>query len=151
MVAMKPRAALKVDSIRRGLAALARRRPEFIAVYLFGSQANGKAGPLSDVDVAILLDGSRVPAKLFFKLRLELIAEASHVCRRDDVDVVLLNEATPLLAYEAVRGGELLYERDHSARVSFEARAVQQYLDLEPFYRVGRHYLKRQLLSARHG
>lgn len=151
MAAMKVRTALKTDPIRYGLAALARRHPELTAVYLFGSQASGKAGPLSDVDVAVLLDESRVAARRYFKLRLELMAEAAHACRRDDVEVVLLNEATPLLAYEAVSGGKLLYERDHSARVSFEARVVQQYLDLEPFYRVGRRYLKQQLLSARHG
>ena len=142
---------MNLHRMERALKSLGRARGEITAVYLFGSQVSGKAGPLSDVDVAVLLDESRVPARRFFKLRLDLMAEAAHACRRDDVDVILLNEAAPLLAYEAVRGGELLYERDHSARVSFEARVVQQYLDLEPFYRVGRRYLRQQLISARHG
>ncbi len=73
-------------------------------------------------------------------------------CRRSEVDLVLLNQAAPSLAYEAVREGQLLYERDHNARVAFEARTIQRYLDLEPFYRVSRSYLKRQLLRRqRHG
>lgn len=120
------------------------------ALYLFGSQATGKTGPLSDIDVAVLLDEKAVRPERFFRFRLELIAAAARGCRRPDVEVVILNEATPVLKYEVVRAGRLVYERDRSLRIEFEARAVQHYLDLEPFYRIGRFYLKRQMLS-RHG
>lgn len=62
--------------------------------------------------------------------------------------MVILNEAALLLAYEVMRAGRLLPEADHDRRVEFEARAVQNDLDLVPFYRVGRsYYLKRQLLQ----
>ena len=125
---------------------LAKEHREILALYLFGSQATAQTGPLSDVDVALLLDEGRIRPRKRFDLRLELLGEAMRRCGRSDVDLVLLNEATPLLAYEVIRSGRLVYERDHDARVSFEARALQRYLDLEPFYRVGRQYLKRQLL-----
>lgn len=132
------------------LRSLGRAHRSIATLYLFGSQATGKKGPLSDVDMAVLLDEKQVSPKRFFRFRLDLIAAATRACRRPDVDVVVLNEATPVLKYEVVRSGRLLYERDHSLRVEFEARAIQHYLDLEPFYQVGRSYLKRQLLS-RHG
>lgn len=120
------------------------------ALYLFGSQATETRGPLSDVDVAVLLDEKRVPPRKFFRFRLDLIAAATGACHRPDVDVVILNEATPVLKYEVVRNGRLIYERNRDSRIEFETGAVQHYLDLEPFYRVGRSYLKRQLL-VRHG
>ena len=132
------------------LESLGRSHHPICALYLFGSQATGKQGPLSDVDVAVLLDEKKASPKRFFRFRLDLIAAATGVCRRPDVDVVILNEATPVLKYEVVRAGRLVYERDRPARIEFEARAVQHYLDLEPFYRVSRTYLKRQLL-AHHG
>jgi predicted nucleotidyltransferase len=37
---------------RRGLAELFEREPDVVAAYLFGSQARGDAGPLSDADLA---------------------------------------------------------------------------------------------------
>lgn len=40
--------------------------------YLFGSYAKGKEGPLSDVDIAVLLD-ERLTESKRFKLRLKLI------------------------------------------------------------------------------
>ncbi|MBI3333007.1 MAG: nucleotidyltransferase domain-containing protein [Candidatus Omnitrophica bacterium] len=132
----------------RSLRALGQAHRGISALYLFGSQATGKAGPLSDLDVAVLLNEKQIRPGRFFSCRLDLMAEVMRACRQSDVDLVLLNETTPLLAYEVVRGGRLIYERDHDARVEFEARAVQHYLDLEPFYRVSRSYLKRQLLRA---
>lgn len=138
----------KLLQFRRSLRALGRLHREIVAVYLFGSEATHRAGPLSDLDVALLIDETRVPPRKHFNLRLELIGEVMHACRRSDVDVVLLNEASPLLVYEVIRGGQLLFERQHDARVGFEARAVQHFLDLEPFYRVSRSYLRRQLLKG---
>lgn len=132
------------------LRSLGRAHRPISALYLFGSQATGKNGPLSDIDVAVLLDERKVSPKRFFRFRLDLIAATTRVCQQPDVDVVILNEATPVLKYEVVRAGRLVYERDRSLRIEFEARAIQHYLDLEPFYRVSRSYLKRQLLSQ-HG
>lgn len=107
---------------------------------------------MSDLDIAVLIDESRLKPRSRFRFRLDLIGEATRAWGRPDVDVVLLNEASPLLAYEVVRSGRLLFERDHDARVAFEARTAQHYLDLEPFYRISRRYLKRQLLRPRkHG
>lgn len=139
---------IETRGISDSLQDFGRKRPEVVAIYLFGSQASAQAGPLSDLDIAVLLDESRVMSKRHLMPHLRFIGEVMHACRAFDVDVVLLNEATPLLAYEVIRGGHLLYEGSHDKRVGFEARTVQHYLDLVPFYRVSRSYLKRQLLKT---
>lgn len=139
---------LEIKEISDSLRDFGRQHPEVAAIYLFGSQASGQAGPLSDLDVAVLLDESRVTSKRRLMPHLRFIGEVMHACRTFDVDVVVLNEATPLLAYEVIQGGRLLYEADHDRRVGFEAKTVQHYLDLVPFYRVSRSYLKKQLLKT---
>ena len=135
----------------KSLKSLGRIYPEIDAVYLFGSRAAGKSGPLSDVDIGVLLDTNRVRSKDLFRVRLNLITQAMEACRRSDVDLVLLNEAGPLLAYEVVSGGQLVYERSHQRRVVYEAGALQRYLDFQPFFYTARQYLKRHLREGTYG
>ena len=48
------------------LRSAARAHREILALYLFGSRATGTSGPLSDLDLAVLLDEDRVtPAQWF--------------------------------------------------------------------------------------
>lgn len=111
-------------------------------VYLFGSQARGKVWAESDVDLAVLL-GLGIPRERYGKVRVELIAELMSVFDSNTVDVVVLNEAPPLLVYEGViQGGRLLFEKDKSARIRFEVRAFQEYVDTAPLREIQNRYLK---------
>lgn len=111
-------------------------------VYLFGSQARGKVWVESDVDLAVLL-GSGIPRERYGKVRVELIAELMSVFDSNTVDVVVLNEAPPLLVYEGViQGGRLLFEKDKLARMRFEVRAFQEYVDTAPLREIQNRYLK---------
>jgi len=99
--------------------------------YLFGSQAAGHTHPESDVDVAVLLNES-LRADERFAERLTLIGQLSGIFRTDNVDVVILNDAPPLLAYEVLRGGMLLYCTDERACVEFQVRTCRTYEDTQP-------------------
>lgn len=106
-------------------------RDGVLAASLIGSQARGTAGPLADVDVAVWHEpGLDSAARL--RLRLELAAAAAQSLATDEVDVVLLNDAPPLLRHRAIRDGQRLLERDRRARVRLETRALLDYLDTEP-------------------
>ncbi|MEZ5316362.1 MAG: hypothetical protein R2752_03070 [Vicinamibacterales bacterium] len=50
------------------------------------------------------------------------------------VDLVLLDEAPPALAYRIFRDGTLLVEHDHRALAERRARAVLDYLDMRPVH-----------------
>jgi predicted nucleotidyltransferase len=120
-----------------------------VLAYLFGSQAEGKAGPISDVDIAVLL-GPQVDREQWFQVQLDLIGELTGLFHRNDVDVVILNEATPLLAYQVVRYGRILYEDEAMLpAVDFAAHAVSRYADTVPLRRLKRRYLE-EWLEARH-
>ena len=111
--------------------------------YLFGSQAEAKAGPLSDVDIAVLL-GPQVPREQWFDTQLDLISELTSLWHRNDVDVVILNQATPVLAYEVVRFGQVLYEVEPGTRVDYEVAALRRYVDTKPLRQLqDRHLLER--------
>lgn len=135
----------------KSLRFLGRLYPEIDAVYLFGSRASGKSGSLSDVDIGVLLNMDRVKPKDLFRTRLNLITQAMETCGRSNVDLVLLNEATPLLAYEVINGGKLAYERNHQHRVFYEADALRRYFDFQPFFYTARQYLKRHLREGSYG
>ncbi len=111
-------------------------------VYLFGSQLRGKAWAESDVDVAVLL-GPSVPKERYGAVRAQLISELMSVFGSNEVDVVTLNQAPPLLTYEGViRGGRLLFEKDRLARIQFEVRAFQEYVDTASLREIQNRYLK---------
>jgi len=106
-----------------------------ILAYLFGSQAEGKAGPLSDVDIAVLL-GPQVPQERWTDVQIDLINDLIGLFHRDDVDVALLNRATPVLAQEVVRSGQVIYEAEPGTRVDFQVATLRRYVDTEPLRRL---------------
>jgi predicted nucleotidyltransferase len=103
-----------------------------IVAYLFGSQARGDAGPLSDVDVAVLLEDNLSPAEAL-ALRLRLIEAIGRALRVERVDVAPLNDAPYLLQHRVIRDGHVLYCRDELARVRYEFRVLRDYLDFRYF------------------
>jgi predicted nucleotidyltransferase len=118
-------------SVQAQLAALFEDRKVALA-YLFGSQARGDAGPLSDIDIAIYFDKT-VAREEQFDLRLQVLGGLTDLFRTDDVDVVVLNEAPPLLAHRVLKYGQLLFCVDDRTRVAFETSAVLKYLDWKPY------------------
>lgn len=118
-------------------------KPEVLAAYVFGSVVSGHARSDSDVDIAVLLDPAFLE-RLPLKYRTDLIADAGGALETFDVDVVLLNEAPAALAYNVITKGKLVYERSRSARVAFQIRNLNLFLDLEPLHNVRLHYLKQR-------
>jgi len=124
------------------------KRPEIQAAYVFGSVASGRARADSDVDVAVLID-RRVPPGRILKYRLKLMADLGTALHRSDVDVVILNEASPLLAHRVLSQGTLVFERSAPARVRFQTKTAGLYLDLIPTFETHIRYLKRNVREGR--
>jgi predicted nucleotidyltransferase len=116
-----------VEGLRRFLVA----RSEILEAYLFGSRARADAQAHSDVDVAVYVDPARV-ADSALGYAAELTAEVTGLLRRNDVDVVLLNRAAPLLYHRVLRNGLRLFARDARATTTREGRALSRYCDYVP-------------------
>ena len=98
---------------------------------MFGSRAGGKPRPSSDTDLAILLDNG-FARKDSLAYKLELLRALKVVLGIENVDLVLLNEAPPLLKFQVAKHGKLLYRAENASDVSFRARAFMEYMDIKP-------------------
>ncbi len=117
-------------------------RPEILDAYLFGSRARGDAGALSDIDVAVFIDEDLAepgPYGYDAKLITDLMTELG----TNDIDVVLLNRAPPLLYHRVLRDGKLLVTRDPRATTTRAGYALSRYFDFIP-------QLKKQAAARRY-
>ena len=112
------------------------------AAYLFGSVARGTMGPLSDVDVAVILNSD--PAA-WYEQRLKLMEGFTWIFGVPRVDVVILNTADPVLAHRVLLEGQQIFSRDDTVRMRFERRAVRDYLDTSFLRRVQKASIKEQV------
>jgi predicted nucleotidyltransferase len=105
-----------------------------VSVYLFGSQAAGRAHRESDVDVAVLLRWDVYPtSRERFEARLRLITDFATALGRHDVDLVVLNDAPPLLGRHVVTTGRRLLCTDSEADHAYVRDVQLRAADLEPW------------------
>ena len=94
---------------------------------LFGSLATGRAGPDSDLDVAVFATGP-----LDAERKIALIARLAEITGRP-VDLLDLRTAGVLVTREALTRGRLLFCRDRSAYRELAARTVIDAADFLPY------------------
>jgi len=122
------------------LQSLLAKRPEVLFAYLFGSRARGQAGPLSDTDVAVFIDPSVDP----FNARLVIIEELMRLIGDDRVDVITLNDASPVLRHAVITDG-IVVKEEKNLRTTFEEQATSEYLDTAHLRATHDAALKRRL------
>lgn len=106
-------------------------------IYIFGSYAKGTNGKDSDLDIAVLLEDNYNPLD-----KLALIGEFIDILKRNDIDLVILNNANSVLKHQVIKYGKLAYMQDEDIKVNFEVRVLKEYMDMEPFRRTQMKYIK---------
>jgi len=140
----------RVDAAARERLALALEVDGVVAALLIGSQARGDAGPLSDVDVAVWAE-DRLSSGERWDLHLDLIGRAAQALGTDEVDVIMLDGAPPLLRHRAIRDGVRLVERDPRTRLRKEVASVLEYLDTAPLRATQAQARRRRFAEGRFG
>jgi len=109
-------------------------------ILLFGSQASGQKTVESDFDIGVLAEKKLSPSQnenllidLSQKLRLPI----------QDIDLTLLNNASPLLLYQSVKNAKLLYGRPKFF-TSFQLYAIKRFQDHQKFLKLLDNYLQKQ-------
>ena len=97
--------------------------PDIVAVWAFGSAQEGELRPGSDVDIGVLM--ARPPS---FDDQLDLLGRLQDALRLDEVDLVVLNDASAVLRFEAV-SGRRLFCRDLPALAEFQSLTAREYED----------------------
>jgi predicted nucleotidyltransferase len=104
--------------------------PRIAYALLFGSRALATAHESSDLDVAI---ACREGVTMGTRELGDLVSALERAADGRQVDLLLIDEAPPPVAYRAFRDGVVLVENDHRALASRKARAILEYLDFRPF------------------
>lgn len=144
------------DPTDEAIRAALEKRPETLFAYRFGSSARGEEHALSDVDVAVFVEpgaweearenrhtwgGGRVAvwnemyAALAEALEAPRDVSVPGVPEGGEADLLVLNEAPPLLAERVIRTGRLLFSRDEPARLRWTVRTKSRACDLRPLWR----------------
>lgn len=114
--------------------------PGVSAVYLFGSHAEGRARPDSDIDLAVVPEQGR-------ELRSRKLDFLTALARQGliNVDLVILDRDDAVLNHEAIRMNRLLYAKPEFDRGWFYSKVIRDYLDFLPFMKVQREAMKARL------
>jgi predicted nucleotidyltransferase len=109
--------------------------PGIVCAYLFGSHARGMPHRESDVDVGVLLHRALYPdAGPRFDVRVRLSSELLAAVHRE-VDVVILNDAPPMLGRHILTEGRRILCLDPTADHDYVVYALIRAADVEPWYR----------------
>ena len=105
-------------------------------IYVFGSYAKGTNTENSDLDIGILINGDTS-----LMTRLSVLNEMVGILDREDIDLIILNEADEVLKFQVIKYGKLIYVRDLTEKVLFEARTMSEYMDMEHFRNTRNKYM----------
>lgn len=94
-----------------------------VAAWVFGSAREGTIRVRGDVDVGVLFGGKPSLDEL-----VELRMCLQDVLAFEDIDLVVLNDASPILRFEAV-SGRPVYVADRERCAAFVSMTVREYED----------------------
>ena len=105
-----------------------------VSAYLHGSHAEEREHSESDVDIGVLLDYQEYDNRAQRdEARLALAAQLGVALGRNDVDIVILNDAPAPLARHVVLDGVRVFCRDEEADHAFRRDVQLRAADLAPF------------------
>jgi len=113
------------------------KQPDVEFVYLFGSAVTGHIHGESDMDIGIFYQ-EKPDAERLFTMQSKL-----EECIGHPIDLVVLNDANPVLAYQIITGGRLIFSRNEFARYRFVLKVYQEYEDLTYY----QQFIKRKILE----
>ncbi len=98
---------------------------DVIVAFLFGSFARGNATAFSDLDIAILF------YKKTDSYRINDLREKLSEVLNIPLDIVVLNNAAPVIKMQVLKKGILLVNKDPKAYNEFFVNTVKEYDDLK--------------------
>lgn len=119
---------LITDSQKKDIATLAQKYGLSLVV-LFGSQVTGAVHSKSDVDIAVL--GTKKND------RIKLMNDFDEVFKRDDIEVVNMNEASPTMMRVLVEEGKSLYERMPDTFFNWKLYAIKMWMETDWLRKLG--------------
>lgn len=112
-------------------------------IYIFGSYAKKENREDSDLDIAMYFDN-----EVDGFVKLAILDELVGVFNREDIDLVILNNVDEVLKFQVIKYGKVIYMKDLITKVTFEARVMSEYMDMEHFRKVRNEYSHKRFLEV---
>jgi len=106
-----------------------------LLAYLFGSLTH--TNQAHDIDLALLLPPDKRP--------FHLHPAISHTLHTERVDIVDLRRAAPVLAFEIISSGQILYAANETIQLDFERHVLRQYKDTAWLRQKQEQFLKERM------
>ncbi len=111
------------ETVQRVIAEV-QQHPKVVAIFLFGSWVRGEQMPISDVDIAVLLDS---PDK-----RDEADIGSMY---SPTIDLVLFHRLPVRIQFQVLKEGQPLFVRDEEKLIETTFQVMRQYHEMEWMYR----------------
>ncbi len=123
-------------------------RREIVLAYLFGSFIEKQGSDFSDIDIAVLVDDAfmaKVEDLGGYGYASFLSTELSHLLKYPEIDLSILNQASPFLQKRVITKGKRIFAKSERERIAFETKALSRYADTEPLRRIKRRYMQQRI------
>lgn len=114
-------------------------------VVLFGSQVTGNTHPESDFDAAYLSD-----KRMSFDEEAQINAALTEIFKSNEVQLVNIKNASPLLLRRMVQSAIVLYEKRAHLFDEVYVYALRVYEEAEPLFALQKEYVARKIKSYQH-
>lgn len=104
---------------------------KIIAGYLFGSSVEGGFHQRSDIDLAVMLDPSRIKDFSLDK-KLSLEVDLALFLGTENFDLVVVNRAPLVLQFRIISKGRVIYKKSGGLYTSVEETIMENYYDFSP-------------------
>lgn len=123
------------------------KQTDVVAVYLYGSFAEDRIHPRSDIDFGVLFNK---PIKTFNRLG-QVYSDLCDLKLPNEPDVRDLDlKESPAYLMNVIKG-KLIYSRDDNKRVEFEVEVLRRYYDTERLRQIRFYYLDQRLKDGTYG
>ncbi|MEZ0537165.1 nucleotidyltransferase domain-containing protein [Caldicellulosiruptoraceae bacterium PP1] len=104
---------------------------KIIVAYLFGSVAQKKYGPLSDIDIAVLFN-NKLTNQEIDNFEEEIYSKLTTLLKTEEIDLIVLNKAPLSVQYGVIKNKEIIYFSDMTQVVDYQTKLLLTYLDFKP-------------------
>lgn len=138
-----------LDQIKREFS----NRPEVIAVYLFGSHARGQAGTLSDIDIGVMIDETKLKqGKTESQYRLDYIDIVMDIFMTDEIDAQIVNNSKPYhFSYNVINERHILHVNNEENRIKKEQEIFSKYQDFYPLKQIYYDFMVQRIKEGTYG
>ncbi len=106
-------------------------------ILIFGSRAKGNFHPESDIDIAVYRKDILSETE-----KIQLTYELCNVFHIDNIDLVDLRTAPPLLVHEVLKDYEVLFQRDKMLLYQLELATIHKMKEIETLEKIRRERLE---------